>query len=29
MTEEMENAAALKVELSVDSHTGSNWYEAK
>ncbi len=29
VTEEMERAAALKVELAVDSHTGRSWYEAK
>ena len=27
--EEMENAAALSVKLSVDAHVGKTWYEAK
>ena len=26
---EMENAVQLKVPLTVDVHTGKNWYEAK
>lgn len=29
LKEEMEQAAALKVKLEVDMHTGKNWYEAK
>ena len=29
LREEMQNAAHLSVELSVDLHTGTNWYEAK
>lgn len=29
LTEEMQNAAALKVELLVDVHSGNDWYEAK
>ena len=29
LKEEMERAAALKVPLLVDMHTGNNWYEAK
>lgn len=29
LREEMQNAAELSVELSVDLHTGRNWYEAK
>ena len=29
LREEMQRAAELSVELSVDLHTGSNWYEAK
>ena len=26
---EMEHAASLSVELAVDLHTGTDWYEAK
>jgi DNA polymerase-1 len=29
LTEEMMNAAELKVPLEIDIHTGANWYEAK
>ena len=29
LEEEMKHAANLKVELEVDAHCGSNWYEAK
>ena len=29
LREEMQHAAELSVELSVDLHTGANWYEAK
>lgn len=29
LREEMQQAAELSVELSVDLHTGNNWYEAK
>ncbi len=29
LSEEMENAAKLKVKLSVDAHTGKDWLEAK
>lgn len=29
LTSEMKNAAKLKVELEVDMHQGSSWYEAK
>lgn len=29
MVQEMQNAANLKVQLEVDIHSGSNWYEAK
>ena len=29
LKEEMINAAELNVELEVDMHVGSNWYEAK
>ena len=29
LREEMQRAAELSVELSVDLHTGNNWYEAK
>ncbi len=29
LSEEMENAAELKVRLSVDAHTGKDWLEAK
>ena len=29
LSEEMQNAASLKVKLEVDLHTGSSWYEAK
>lgn len=29
LEEEMKKAADLSVELEIDMHTGSNWYEAK
>ena len=29
LTEEMEQAASLKVPLEIDMHTGKSWYEAK
>ena len=29
LTEEMEHAAALSVPLTVDTHCGKNWLEAK
>ena len=29
LEEEMKGAANLSVELEVDMHEGSNWYEAK
>jgi len=29
LTSEMKNAAKLEVELEVDMHQGSSWYEAK
>ena len=29
LTEEMQQAAELKVPLEIDMHRGNNWYEAK
>ena len=29
LSEEMKNACHLAVELEIDLHTGSDWYEAK
>lgn len=29
LSEEMQNAAELRVKLEVDVHSGSDWYEAK
>ena len=29
LTQEMQNACKLAVNLEIDLHTGSDWYEAK